>query len=232
MILRSPALLFTSALVIVTTMACSGTDGTGTPQNDGGAGNDSAAQNDSGVTNDSGVVPPDAKPVDVTFSASCPKVNPCGGAVVGTWDYTGVCIDDPLAGFKQQCPTATVQSQKGTVKGRVVFDALKVTRTSSVSYSASITVPVECSQGQCALVQQALSKSFDSATCKAAGGGCACDLALTTNANQADGYTVQGNQVKISDGSTYDYCVSGSKLSYVPSGSSKEQPGAYEMTKK
>ncbi len=228
---RSHALLFSSALVIVTTLACSG-EGGGLPQSDAGNGNDSAAQGDSAIGNDSSVVPPDAKPVDVTFSASCPKVNPCGGAVVGTWDYTGVCIDDPLAGFKQQCPSATVQSQKGTVKGRVVFDALKVTRTSSVSYSASITVPVECSGGQCALVQQALSKSFDSATCKASGGGCACDVALTTNANEANGYTVQGNQVKISDGSTYDFCVAGAKLSYVPSGSNKEQPGAYEMTKK
>ncbi len=227
---RSIALVFGS-LAATLALACS--DGGGsTVAGDSGT-PDAATTNDSGTTSDGAVVPPESPAVDITFAASCPKVTPCGGAVVGTWDYTAVCVDEPFAAYKQQCPSATITNEKGTVKGRVVFDALEVTRTSTVSFSATIGVPAVCSAGQCAAVQAALQKNADKATCKSdGGGGCSCDVSITQNTAEANGYTISGNTVKIADGSSYDYCVSGSKLSYVPSGTTEEKPGAYEMTKK
>lgn len=218
--IRTPVLFALPLLsLLVTAVACSGGGGSTPTSSDAGA--DSSSSLPSNVT-----------PVDVTFSATCPRVTPCGGSVVGTWDYSAVCIDDPLASFKKQCPSATVQSQKGTVKGRVVFDASTVSRTSNVAYQASFSVPAECSAGQCALVQDALAKSFDTAKCAAAGGGCACDVTLATTTSQTDAYTVSDHTVKIADGATYDFCISGSKFAYVPSGQATEPGGAYEMTKK
>ncbi|CAN5680801.1 hypothetical protein BH09MYX1_BH09MYX1_60630 [soil metagenome] len=233
-LLRTMPLLFVSSMLAVASVACS--DGGGSaplPTSDAGTGTDAQSTTDTGTTPlDSGtVVTGDPTAIDVSFAGSCPGATPCGGAVVGTWDYTSVCVNEPFDAFKKSCPTAKVTNEKGTVKGRVIFDGTNVKRTSTVSFSATIDVPAECSSGQCAAVEAAL-KGAGTASCKASGGGCLCDLALTDKANETNAYTVQGTQVQIADGATYDFCVSGSKLSYVPAGSTKEHPGAYEMTKK
>ncbi len=197
----------------------------------GGSSGSSSGASSSGGSSSGGTLP-DVAPVDVTFAGSCPAATPCGGAVVGTWDYTGVCVDDPLAALTQQCPTATVESQKGTVKGRVAFGATTVKRTSTFAYTASITLPAACSFGQCAELQRTLAKTFKTASCKAAGGGCACDLGTGSESNQEDAYTVERNTINIADGSSYDFCVAGSSLSYTPKGKADDAPGAYTLTKR
>jgi hypothetical protein len=222
--------------VVAVSAACSSASGSsgssgGSSGSSGGGSSGSSGADAGGSASDGGSLASVA-PVDVTFAGSCPAATPCGGAVLGTWDYTGVCVDDPLAALKQQCPTATVESQKGTVKGRVAFAATTVKRTSTFAYTASVTLPAACSFGQCATLQQTLAQSFKTASCKAAGGGCACDLGTGSEANQEDAYAVDGNTINIADGSKYDFCVAGGSLSYTPRGNADDAPGAYTLTKR
>lgn len=221
------------ALVAASTACTVSSSGSGSSggSSSGGSSSGGSSGSSGGGTSDGGALP-GVNPVDVTFAGTCAAVAPCGGAVLGTWDYTGVCVNDPLAALKQQCPTATVESQKGTVKGRVAFGATTVKRTSTFTYTASVTVPAACSFGQCAALQQTLAQSFKTASCKAAGGGCACDLGTGSEANQEDAYTVDGNTINIADGSKYDFCVAGGSLSYTPQGSADDAPGAYTLTKR
>jgi hypothetical protein len=222
--MRIRSLALTLALTLASfVVACSG-GGAPNGTSDAGGATEASAKSD--------VVSSDAPTVDVSLPASCPKLVPCGGSVLGTWEYSAACVADPFAGVAQQCPTATVTGSKGTVKGRVVFDGVKVTRTATVTFSATVVVPAECSAGQCAAVEAALKKTLDSATCKPAGGGCSCDVATSESGTQANAYTVSGTTVSIADGSTYEYCVTGDELAYVPGGGTEEKPGAYRMTKK
>ncbi len=224
-------------VVVAVSAACSSAGGSssgsssGSSGSSGGGSSGSSGADAGGTGTDAGSLASVA-PVDVTFAGSCPAATPCGGAVVGTWDYTGVCVDDPMAALKQQCPTVVIDSQKGTVKGRVAFGATTVKRTSTFAYTASITLPAACSFGRCAELQQTLAQSFKTASCKAAGGGCACDLGTGSESNQEDAYTVDGSTIDIADGSSYDFCVAGSSLSYRPRGKADDAPGAYTMTKR
>ena len=223
---------FTTLSLLV---ACS--DGAGGPTvsgNDAAAGTDAAAGNDAVAPgNDSGVTLGDPTPISIDFSGKCPAFAACGGSgVVGAWDYTGVCLDDPFTAVKQQCPSTTVKNLVGTVRGRVTFTAQTVNRVSKVDFSATLNLPASCTAGQCSAIEGSLKGAFDSATCVAAAGGCDCTISSSQTRGQTDGYSVQGTQIVISDGGKYDFCMSGSKMSYQPSGTSNDPKGFYELTKK
>jgi len=216
-------------------VACS--DGTGAPpangSDAGGGGNDAGAGNDAAATGDSGISVGDPAPISIDFSGKCAAFAACGGAgLVGAWDYTGVCLDDPFAGVKQQCPSTTVKDLKGTVRGRVTFTAVTVQRSSKVDFSATLSLPASCTAGQCAAVEKGLKGGFDSATCTAAAGGCDCTVSSSSSTSQTDGYSVQGTQVVIADGGKYDFCMNGGKMSYQPVGQSTDPKGYYELTRK
>lgn len=219
--------------VVAASAACSSASGSSGTSSSGGASSSGGSSNgDGGTSGGDGGGLSEVASVDVTFAGTCPAAAPCGGAVLGTWDYTGVCVNDPLAALKQQCPTVTVEKQKGTVKGRVAFGATTVKRSSAFAYTASITLPAACSFGRCAELQQTLGQSFKTASCKPAGGGCACDLGTGSESSQEDAYTVDGSTINIADGSSYDFCVAGSSLSYTPGGKADDAPGAYTLTKR
>ena len=159
-----------------------------------------------------------AEPADFTISvaASCPS-SPCGGAVLGTWDYASLCIPeaellDPIKAF---CPTATLLSASGTGRGRVTFGALSVVRDIDWSGTGSLNVPEACSLGGCANAQAALRMvpSFATATCTGTA-DCACTVPLSGSTLGEDAYTQAGSQLKLATGHDYDYCVSGSTLTY------------------
>ncbi len=225
-------LFFPIFVSTVLATACSvSTGGPGDPQsqNDAGTGGDSqAAHPDAGL--------PQPVPADVVVQTTCPaSTAPCGGSVVGVWDYTGGCAEAPLDDVKKACPAATVSDVHAKVTGRVAFDALTVSRAFTSTYQATITVPASCATvaGGCAVVQKAMAPSFDSAACTDDGsGGCSCAV-QGSQSNSADtGYTLQGNTVVTDDGNRYDYCVQGSTMSYQHVQGSSPEAGSFQLTKR
>jgi len=228
-----------ASLVVV---ACSGSEtvidspdsgGSDSAANDSGGNNDGGAGSDSNPGNDSGLGDPAT--VDLTFAAKCALFTPCGGDVVGTWDYSAGCTGDPWAAARQNCQALGVKNQKGTVKGRITFTANTVTRDATVAYTATLTVPASCLQGvlTCPQVEAGLKKVLNSATCVPTTGGCDCDVASTQSVNSSGtNYTIQGNQIVLSDGNKYDYCVNGAKLQSTHVAGTSAESGVFELTKK
>jgi hypothetical protein len=161
--------------------------------------------------------------------ASCGKIEPCGGTLLGTWNASGACVNSmalmtayapAFAGF---CPTTTVTSPKLTVSGSLTFNAdmtYSVMLMEDVTFS--INVPMSClSGGTCAALSTALQgmtldPSIQSITC-AGTTTCACNTVLTpTNANETGTYSTSGtaamliNSAGTNDGG--DYCVQGNQL--------------------
>ncbi|HEX7601370.1 MAG TPA: hypothetical protein VF316_07195 [Polyangiaceae bacterium] len=231
--------VFAASLVVV---ACSGTDATiSTPDsgasdsggNDSGGNDDSSLGTDSGLGNDSG--PGDPATIDLTFATKCALFTPCGGNVVGAWDYVAGCTGDPWAAARQNCQALGVKNQKGTVKGRITFTSTTVTRDATVAYSATLTVPASCLQGvlTCPQIEAGLKKVVNSATCVPASGGCDCDVASTQSVNSSGtSYTAQGNQIVLSDGNKYDYCATGGVMQSTHVAGNTAESGVFELTKR
>lgn len=223
------------ALASFLVVACSGTDATvnspdGAASDSGGndAGGDATPGNDSGLG--------DPATIDLSFAAKCALFTPCGGDVVGTWDYSAGCTGDPWEAARKTCPALGVKSQKGTVKGRITFTANTVTRAATVAYTATLTIPTSCLAGgtiTCADVATAFQKSFNSATCAQATGGCDCDVASTQSiTGSGTNYTISGNQLTLQDGNKYDICVKGSTLQSTHVSGTNAESGVFELTKK
>lgn len=184
-------------------------------------------QNDTGTTTTGG---PSA--ANVSLQESCPSVTPCGGSVQGTWDYTGGCAEIDLSQLKQACSGITVSDMSATVTGRVVFDAVQVTRQYTATGKAKINVPAVCAQpaGGCTVVQ---SEMGGIATCSDDGsGGCNCNITSTVSDDKTDTYTVQGDTVVTGDGNSYDFCVNGGSMTYRHSSGNATEHGSFDLTKR
>lgn len=209
--------------------ACGGTEPSPIdPGTDAGidtaTGTDATTSTDTGVTpTDAGVVFPDSgigapKIIDINFADKCPAPVACGGNVVGTWDYDEACAEGVWDEAKKACPTLGIKNQTGTVQGRVAFSANMLARTVKLTFGAKLNWPSGCLQnGQitCAMLQTTLMKSFTTATCAAANGGCDCDV-TTASSGSSNGtpYTLANNQIVGPSGDKWDYCVKGDSMSY------------------
>lgn len=231
------------ALAALVVVACSGTDAvvndpdaalaTDSGGGDAAAGNDAGGHDTGVITTDGGLGDPAS--IDLTFSGKCALFTPCGGDVVGTWDYNAGCVSDPWAAARKNCQALTVKNQKGTVKGRITFTSTTVTRDVTTAFSASLTLPASCfpSPPVCTNLETGLKQVFNSATCTAAAGGCDCDVATTQSVKgSGTNYTIQGNQIVLQDGNKYDYCIKGSTLQSTHVAGAGVEPGVYELTKR
>ena len=182
--------------------------------------------------NDSGTTTGGPSAANVSLADSCPSFTPCGGSVEGTWDYTGGCAEVDLSQLKQACSGITVTDTSATVTARVVFAAGEVNRTYTATGKAKLNVPAVCAQpaGGCTALQSAIGGT---ATCSDDGsGGCNCNITSTTNDDQIDSYTVQGNTVVTGDGNQYDFCVSGGGMTYRHSNGDSAERGSFTLTKR
>jgi len=161
--------------------------------------------------------------------ASCGKVAPCGGDVVGTWKITKSCADSAaiIAAVSEICPAATVQSIDVQTTGTFSFNA-DGTYTEGVTTggSATVFIPSSCLvQGgityTCSLVTLALTvmkpAGVDSISCSDASGGCDCKVVPSTLVrNQAGTYTTTDNTYTTSpaEGTPVEssYCVQGNRF--------------------
>ncbi len=197
---------------------------------------------------------PDASDKDVfvpgTFVpvqyGSCPSANvSCGGNPVGTWTYSGGCLD---AIDLSKCPSATITNPDIKVKGQVTFTGTAssgtVSRVAEVSIAADAFLPTSCLFGQsCATIQSVLTAQpplgagFDSASCTAHAGntGCDCQIAKTQIDNGSEAYTVAGNVITTGTGQTartYDFCIKpANTFTYQETTATAQQKATLVMTK-
>lgn len=158
-----------------------------------------------GLTIDAGT-----PPTVTVSSGSCQMVTPCSGNLVGTWHYTGACVDDPLSDVRTLCPSISVVNSTSTLTGFAVFSATALTRQVSTTYTTTINLPASCAALGCATIESFLRASVPTATCTAAGAGCNCTLSGSSTLNETGSYTVSNGVVTETTGSTvrtFDACV-------------------------
>ncbi len=231
-------LCIAAAVLSVLTLACTGSndEGLGDGGPDGGSGNggpDGGSVADGGT--DGGLVitnPGGGTTVNLSFG-TCPAFTACGGDEHGTWDYTAACDSKNYAAqIQQSCPSATIKSLTGTKKGTVLIAGSGIARDVVTTVNSVVTVPGSCATplGGCSGVQAALQQAFPGATCAASGSAGACDCSATINSTIRDAttYTKTGNRITVANGDIYDFCITGSKMTYTEGGTT----GVFEMTKR
>jgi hypothetical protein len=168
---------------------------------------------------------------------TCEDFTACGGDVEGTWAYSAGCLDPAALGFDPSmlstfCPTATYETDF-TVTGTVTFTDGAVLRDGGWSAIVSLDVPASCTTaiGGCvglgALIATATPESASS--CSDTADGCACEVQMGQDGWSATSYTTDGEVITLSDGRTFDYCVSGTTLEYVET-SDNPEPGTFQLT--
>jgi hypothetical protein len=204
----------------------SGGDSSGANGNGGGSASDGG-----GASSEGGPTPVSTNAASVSFGV-CPTVAACGGDIHGVWDYTGGCIADPFAAFKKQCPSATESNVTGSIVGTVNVYGSTIERNGKASFSGTLTIPAECTMGaSCAIVQQTLKGAADSIVCS---GSTSCDCVITghVDTGSVTSFTQSGNTVTTDDGSTYDVCVAGGKMTEEETDANAAEPGVFELTKR
>lgn len=183
---------------------------------------------------------PDAAPATpmlfaVTFAAGCPALSACGGALDGTWFYTGLCIEHAEYEYSDTFCSAQFVSASGTAQGSVVFSGGQITRDLNIT-----TTVVQRMSGMC-LSFYSCDESFAAAiieelpgataTC-AMGSSCECTITSSTAIADTGSYAINGSD--LSTGSpqhTYGYCVSGNTLEYRDTTASDAEPGIATLEK-
>ena len=176
-----------------------------------------------------------AEPPVVQLSIdNCPSLTACGGTPqLGTWFYTAGCVNNPFKGAQQACGAITFSNLAGTVKGKVTFDAVTVTRRVETSVSGTLNVPSSCLMGflTCAQMQAQLRQQYPTATCAAAGAGCDCSVTEDGLINDASAWSVSGSTITVGSG-TYDYCIApASTLKYRRTGSASVEDGLMTLSR-
>jgi hypothetical protein len=211
-----------------------GTDGS-TAADGGGSDGSSAAD----AAKDTGVDAALTGAFATITYGSCPTFTACGGDVKGTWNVSGGCVSSDLfKAAKQQCPGIVESNVVFQARGYVTADATTVTRNTEVKFTAKLAIPSNCKAavGACATVGSALVfAGLKTATCTddAGTGGCNCDVGDTIADTSSDAYVTAGNTLTTGSSTsarTFDYCVAGSKLSYIET-TAKAIPVTFELTK-
>jgi len=210
-------------LSVIFLVACS-SQATGMNGGDSGTG-DSSSGDGGASDSSSGDSPSNGGPI--SFPDKCPANNACGGNVVGTWDYTGGCIDSLFAQIKQACPTAQINAM-GTVKGTLTFTATTVARNARADASATIVFPPVCTMG---LTCTALAATLGPGSSCTGTTSCTCNVTSSVVAVDGDTYTVNGGKIT-AGGSDYEFCVTGSTLHYSEAGSSPKMAGIFDLAKR
>ena len=157
--------------------------------------------------------------------ATCAGTAPCGGNLIGTWNFVSYCVDD--AYINEQLASPTCPAAKGsnftvTRTGSIVFTATDYTSTSIGSVAYTYTFPASCiaDGSTCAAFAASLAATpmYESATC-AGSTTCVCQLAMTpSNHTESGTYTTSGAALTLTTmpangaAGTVSYCVQGDRL--------------------
>jgi hypothetical protein len=226
-----------AVLLSALALACTGSDGEG--PGDGGVGDGGVGDGGAGDGGtDGGLVitnPGGGTTVNLSFG-TCPAFSACGGDEHGTWDYTAVCdTEDYAEQIKQSCPSATIKSLTGTKKGTVLIVGSGIARDVVTTINMVVTIPGSCATplGGCSGVQTAIQQGLPGATCSATGtaGACDCSATITGTIRDSTTYTRSGSRITVANGDVYDFCITGSKMTYMEGGNDPTS-GVFEMTKR
>jgi len=159
-------------------------------------------------------------------AASCGKVQPCGGNVVGDWNLVATCETTAAinAGLANElmgtvCPTVTASNVSMSISGSLMFNAdstYSLSQQVGVAFDANI--PASCSAAlSCAMAEanlQAAIAAGDVISGSCAGTPCVCHEVLATTEAEAGTYATAGNALTLTSTagpvSSVDYCIQGS----------------------
>ncbi|MBN8610481.1 MAG: hypothetical protein J0L92_07855 [Deltaproteobacteria bacterium] len=171
----------------------------------------------------------------ITDGSACPPLDACGGDVEGTWDVTGGCFELPIEDDLSRCPGAAVTRREGRARGRVTFDGAFARRVAQSEVVVELFVPSLCADfvGGCDAIEDLVRMAtVDSECVTEASGNCRCAARQVYAIDDADGYTLESNQiVSATLGRRWDYCIDGTSLRYedVTPGSTMREPGIIEL---
>lgn len=190
-----------------------GEDG-GVPGSDGGPTPDGGGADDGGSTSGCPVG-------SIVIQDTCPAFAACGGALVGDWCYTDICLTkaELLEGRLFGSCTVDdieVRSSMGTVDGSIAITATEITRTVTTDATGTFYLPPNCVLISCPTTEMAINSALGTngmATCDPEGDGCLCDITFSNMIDSTDTYTAAGNTITFDgSGRTFDYCIDGGDL--------------------
>jgi hypothetical protein len=169
---------------------------------------------------------------DDSPAASCFKVAPCGGDLVGEWRLEAICVQRATleASFAASiaggfCPTQTLGAVTRGVSGSLVMNAdLTFMMTGTLSGSTDFTVPASCLTGtNCAAVNASLQAEIAShpevvsASCSGSA-SCLCREVISVPFAGSGTYSTAGSALT-ADAPLDDsqYCVQGDTVHFLTS---------------
>lgn len=171
--------------------------------------------------------PPPASTVSVSVDIenACPAFLHCNANPIGTYDYTGGCLDDVFADAKKQCPAMQAVGVKADVAGSITLDGTALAREATAHVSGTLVFPADCTLGQCAALESALKSELDAVKCTPQSGGCNCEVSKTAKTKDVATYTIDGSTLKTDGGESYDICERNGTLAYYGYGQSGTDRG-------
>lgn len=156
-------------------------------------------------------------------SGSCGQVEPCGGALGGTWNFTGECVSiyslQPDA--KALCAQATISAVKASASGSVSFNSgMTYSISEMVAAAISWDVPLSCANGTtCAEFGSTIQQSLPAGETFNCTGTSACTCTETATSDTVDTgtYSTAASNLALTSASgsgsiNGGYCVQGSTL--------------------
>lgn len=161
--------------------------------------------------------------------ASCLKVQPCGGNVVGAWNIVATCatraaLDSAFAAevAGSACPTQMLGNVEETPTGTLRFNSdLTYSSMFTINSVVDVIIPAACLGGtNCASVNANLQAELAaglhpevvSASC-AGSSNCVCHQVISTPQSETGTYSIAGNAITLveADGTTsgVEFCVQG-----------------------
>jgi hypothetical protein len=159
-------------------------------------------------------------------AASCGKVAPCGGSVVGTWAVASSCESPSNFTSGVTCPAATIDESQMVVTGTFAFN-VDMTFATTVTQGGTLrfSVPLDClvTVSSCDELASGVSPGPPEATttCTTTSTACVCTIDYVNPMIVSTGgtYTTAGDVLTATDdsgaASDVSYCVQGNALHLV-----------------
>lgn len=174
--------------------------------------------------------------VTLTFG-SCSGFTPCGGKLVGQYEFTAACVENPENAFprvKQICQTATVSDPSGTIQGTFTFneDAGVQRRNAIMTLNINAAIPADCANalGGCFNLGQAFDDgNGETGTCDGQD-DCTCTVTrVLTPDEKWTNYATSGNNWSAGQ-EVNTYCAQAGTLQYQGIGlTASQHPGTFTL---
>jgi len=223
---------FSGLALLVALSGCSSSSTSNGGSGTGGAGSITGGTGGNSSTGTGGSS--NATTTQVTGSVCPGTFIGCGGDPTGTWKYSALCFEGDMTQAYNDYETEKygaacanlIQSVTITIGGTVSINAGTYTYDSSSTNTQERVWTSACmaamsgkattmSELLCSNLQTAFSKDAGTAaTCAFDGTNCTCVQSTTSTSSGTDTYTVSGNAVLWSNGTTSEFCVEGSSLTF------------------